>query len=309
MVREDITKNKAGIKSLLKNKWLWALLIIVGLLTYCSRDKTITHIVLSDGITKIAIPPEIVKSKDCNKYHEWFHSHMTPLIIGSDRCPWTKKPKGPIGEFIINGEKFWIPRKYLWPDTQIPDGYHNDGMNLLMIYPDMTPPTGKQSEDERNREILVSLNSAYYFDQYRLKGRCDEAGYGTCDAAQHKYIHMTNFKRLSEEEKKIYPKNMGYVPDLDVTAYKHEPGTFESFYIRGDKYAPSYWLLCDDDPPHKDWSLGGCRSCLSCHSYFNWSDKLYIEYRFHRVNLVLYHDEIRQKITNKLKEFQQQPRG
>ncbi|MBA8667935.1 hypothetical protein H1Q59_08550 [Holosporaceae bacterium 'Namur'] len=84
-----------------KRNIFWIALIILGLWFYLTREEKITHVVLNDGVSRVRIPEEIVKSKDCEKYHEWFYARANPLAVWNDRCPWSKPPKGEIGEFIV----------------------------------------------------------------------------------------------------------------------------------------------------------------------------------------------------------------
>jgi hypothetical protein len=279
-------KNKANLVFAKWKRSLILVLLTVVVIAFFTREKEITHITANDGVTQIKIPYEIVKSKDCNKYHEWFYSHMTPLSFLSDRCPWAKPPKSPIGEFVVNGEKFWVPRQYLWQDHLEPDG-HVHSLHLMMIYPDMRPATGKP--EERDMEVMVTIYSTYRSDDCRLHKQCD--------AEQYHYIHYSNFDRLSEEEKKVYPIDMGYKTELDLTEY-HFKLRVKDFYVRGDKYKPTYWLMCDGGTRKENWNPG-------CESHFNWSDKLYVEYVFRQTDLLPHHDEVRQKVIKKITEFQQ----
>jgi hypothetical protein len=116
----------------------------------------VTHIILNDGVTKAPIPAEIVKSKDYKKYHEWFYANITPLAVWDDTCPWAPKPKGKIGEFVINGIKLWVPRQYLLIGKNAPDGEQED-LLLSLIYPEMKPDIGKK--EERDFEIVLYIDT------------------------------------------------------------------------------------------------------------------------------------------------------
>ena len=144
-----------------RSVWIIFLIFVIffTLFHYLNKDNRAwgamdnkLFITLIDGKTSIEVPQDIVKEKDCKKYKEWLDKWATPMIIASDRCPWSKAPKSAIGEFEINGVKLYIPRNYLLFDKKIPDG-NREAVVLLMKYPYMTPA----GDDKEENVFHVSL--------------------------------------------------------------------------------------------------------------------------------------------------------
>jgi hypothetical protein len=278
--------------------WRRALLavvvIIVGIVGYYLWNKDKAYIVMKDPYYRIEIPKDIVKSKDCKKFREWFDTNYPPVLglIPVVNCPWAAKPKSSIGEFIVNGVKFWIPRDYLWPNKMLPDG-EDDVILMLMIYPEMST----SYDVKNNNELILKIHTTKNWKA------CQEKGY--CDASQDEYefslglTYMDKNKR--KEYLKTYPKKIKYLHDLDLTIYKKKNNSDE-FYVRGNKYRPNYWLKCDTGSENKNYNPG-------CYSTFNLDNRFYIEYSFRKTALLKHHDEIRAKIIEKLKEWQQAPKS
>jgi hypothetical protein len=271
-------------KSKTKLFWLSGVLIfifIVGAGWLLAKEQKITHIILNDGVTKAPIPKDIVKSKDCKKYHEWFYSHLTPLAKWGDTCPWAPKPKGEIGEFVVNGVKLWVPRSYLLFSKNETDG-EQSGLLLSMIYPGIRP--GIETQEKDNDEIVVHIHTC-------------PIGNSSCKYdlnSQHEYEYISEIEKLNLKDKKIYPKKIRYLSELDLTLYEMKNSNKE-FYLRGDRFKPSYWLICDGGTRHENWNPG-------CYSQYGMSNKLYIKYTFRKTDLLKHHDEVKKKVIEKIRE-------
>jgi hypothetical protein len=269
--------------------WLSCLLVLIlGAGWLLGREQEVTHILLNDRVTQAPIPEDIVKSKDCKKYHEWFYSHLTPLAKWDDTCPWDTPPKGEIGEFIINGVKLWVPREYLLIGKNDPDGEQRD-LLLSMIYPEMKPDIGKK--EEGNFEIVVYISTC----SPSMKPPCD---YTTI--SQEFYEDALETKTLTPEEKKLYPKKIRYIPELDLTLYEKK-SAYKEPYIRGDRFSPSYWLICDGGTRNENWDPG-------CYTQYSINNKFYIKHRFRQTDLLKHHDEVKRKVIEKILEWQQDPK-
>ena len=204
----------------------------------------------------------------------------------SDRCPWSKTPKGEIGEFEINGVKLYVPRNYLLFDKKIPDG-DTDGITLLMKYPDMTP--AGDDPDSDSYHVMVSIDSPKMWGCCRDENECTEL-----DKRRYKnssYINTNNEKKIPNKIEKLYD-----LPLEGLIAYRIND--HEELLVRGDPLNPEYWLECVSEK-------GSTDSSTSCKTTFNYNNKIYVEYYFSREYVLKNHDELRAKVISKINEFQQ----
>jgi hypothetical protein len=87
---------------------------------------------------------------------------------------------------------------------------------------------------------------------------------------------------------------------LDLTLYEMKNNNKE-FYIRGNRLKPSYWLVCDGGTRNKNWNPG-------CYTKYSINNKFYIEHTFRQTDLLKHHDDVKKKVVEKIKEWQQDPR-
>jgi hypothetical protein len=166
-------------------------------------------IVSQDRSFKIEIPRDIVKAHDCKAYKEWLHKHATPMLISSDRCPWSKPPKGPIGEFEINGVKLYVPRNYLLFDKRIPDG-DIDNLTLLMKYPEMTAAGDEPGRNDYH--VMVSIDSTRTCYMNLGSEICN-------NIQQQQYEHLTCIGQNKELGIQSGYKKLYDLPKERLTAY------------------------------------------------------------------------------------------
>lgn len=270
--------------------------MLIALLRYCLfHEKFITHVRLNDGVTRVPIPEKIIRSKDCEAYHQWFYSHVTPLAKWSDRCPWAAPPTSSIGEFTVGGTKFWIPRKYLWPDQKEPDG-ETISMLMLLVYPDMTPVTNDDEKSKCEKEDYCTIKLSIKSSQKHIGCKMYK-----CDIADYEYKYSIDSSDLDVKKSLVSPKEIKYLPELDLTLYTATTVN-DQYYIRGNKYQPDYWLNCHAGSRNQ---MRNQRGDPLCKSVFNLNQNIYIEYSFNKTDLLIHHDDIRKKIIEKLNQWQQ----
>jgi hypothetical protein len=247
-------------------------------------------IVSQDRSFKIEIPRDIVKAHDCKAYKEWLHKHATPMLISSDRCPWSKPPKGPIGEFEINGVKLYVPRNYLLFDKRIPDG-DTDNLTLLMKYPEMT--AAGDASGRNDYHVMVSIDSP------KMWGCCKD--FNECqDLDKRRYRNFTNINSNNEKDVPNIVKKLYELPEERLSAYNINTNGYE-YLLRGDPLKPDYWLQCAPEEASKN-----CSTC--CGTTFNYNNELYVKYSFSRERILKTHDDLRNKIVSKINSFQQMPK-
>ena len=255
-------------------------LLLIFVLQYLLLKKEPSYVALgAPGFIehKVVIPEEIVKAKDCKGYYEWANTrpefyHYPEAAV---TCPWDNAPRGRIGKFIINGVKLNVPREYITFYAREPDGVI-DGLALGMVYPEMRRIL--DAKEDFHNEISMFLRIS--------NPKRDESIYHYYDLARVKKGSTT-----FETEKPF--KEVGYIPELNATLYTTG---FSEFYIQGDYRKPDYWLECSAG------SLEG--KDRRCESYFYINEKIYLHMRMSS-RLLKYHHEIRQKVLEKFREWQQ----
>lgn len=263
------------------------MILVAVLASLIFEQMSTTYLVLVDGKTRVRIPRLIVLQKDCAAYKEWFESRFTPLSASTDRCPWTKPPKGNIGEFIINGEVFHIPRDYLIFDKNIPDGETVSGVLLMAVYPDMRPATWKK--EEFDDQITISIDPVRGWEGCVDRKPCIYCKFKDyCTPSQLKYEYWSGMSDLNLKDLETYFIEEEHLPGLNLKRYK-AGSRLTKYYVRGDPLKPSYWLMC----------IG------SCESHFDFNSKIRIEYRFDENKHLQNHDEVKERVLEKLKKWQQ----
>ena len=278
-----------------RSVWIIFLIFVIffTLFHYLNKDNRAwgamdnkLFITLIDGKTSIEVPQDIVKEKDCKKYKEWLDKWATPMIIASDRCPWSKAPKSAIGEFEIKGVKLYIPRNYLLFDKKIPDG-NTEGVVLLMKYPYMTP-----AGDDKERNVF---HVSVLIDSKR--GCSNEK---PCVDTSKKWYE--NSSGISWNKKNNIPNQIKKLYDLPkekLIAYR--VNNKSEFLIRGNPLNPDYWMRCASAEAAGD-------SSTSCSTVFDYNNKIYVDYDFSRTYLLKDHDELRARIIAKIDEFRIPPK-
>jgi hypothetical protein len=262
--------------------WITFLIFIFFLvLVYLSNKDQRLFVTLVDGKTKVEIPKDIVKQKDCKKYKEWLEKWATPMIIASDRCPWAKAPEGKIGKFEINGVKFYIPRDYLLFDKKEPDG-ETELVSLLMEYPNMTP--AGYAKERNVFYVKVRIDGKDWCNKEKLCEDTGKTSYATATS-----IAWNKKNNISNIIKKLYE-----LPKEDLAAYRINNSS--EFLIRGNPLNPDYWMRCATEEAAGD-------SSVSCNTVFDYNDKIYIDYDFSRKYLLKDHDNLRAQIIAKINEF------
>jgi len=268
--------------------WITFLIFITFLLLiyYSNKDHKL-FVTLIDGKTKIEIPKDIVKQKDCKKYKEWLKRWATPMIIASDRCPWAKAPEGKIGKFEINGVKFYIPRDYLLFDKKEPDG-ETELVSLLMKYPNMTPAGYARERDVFY--VKVRVDRKVWCTEEKPCINASKTWYESSSG-----ISWNKKNNISNQIKKLYE-----LPKERLTAYRVNNSS--EFLIRGNPLNPDYWMRCASAEAAGD-------SSVSCSTVFDYNDKIYIDYSFSRKYLLKDHDNLRAQIIAKINEFRIPPKN
>lgn len=267
--------------------WITFLVFILFLVFvyYSNKDQRL-FVTLIDEKTKVEIPKDIVKQKDCKRYKEWLKKFATPMTIASDRCPWAKAPEGKIGKFDINGVKFYIPRDYLLFDKKEPDG-DIGGVVLLMNYPDMTPAGNIKESSVFNVSVLID-------------GKIGCSSEKPCDDKVKTWyknssgISWNKKNNISNIIKKLYE-----LPKENLVAY--EINGDSDFLIRGNPLNPDYWIKCIPIEVSDE-------SSVSCNTIFDYNDKIYVDYSFSRKYLLKDHDNLRDQIIAKMNEFRVPPK-
>ena len=267
--------------------WIIFLIFIIFLIlfSYLNKDHRL-FITLIDGKTSIEVPQDIVKQKDCQKYKEWFDKWATPMIVASNRCPWSKMPKGAIGEFEINGIKFYIPRNYLLFDKKEPDG-ETELVTLLMKYPNMTPAGNAK---ERNMSyVSVRIDGKEWCSKEKPCTDTSKISYESLTA-----ISWNKKNNIPNQIKKLYNLTKEKLIAYDIN-------NSSDFLIRGNPLSPDYWIRCTPREVSEN-------SSASCNTVFDYNDKIYVDYSFSRTYLLKDHADLRSRIIAKIDEFRMPPK-
>ncbi|AIL65431.1 hypothetical protein NOVO_05295 [Rickettsiales bacterium Ac37b] len=254
-------------------------LLVLGYAYY--YKNAILYIPLNNH-NKIQVPKHIVWSRNCNQYMEWLHNQAIP-ISSNTLCPWSKLTQNSIVEFAFNDLNLYIPGEYIWQNNFDTPG--NDSIHLIFKYPDMIATTNKDGNSNINVILYTSSLTTTCIDNQ-------------CDASQAEYKNITNIAYNDTQEIPNTVEKLYKLPESKLIAYKIN--NQEEFLIRGNPLNPDYWLHCDGvkynkNPSHK------------CKTYVNYNNKINIYYDFDYINLLQYHDDIRNKISEKIHQFQYKP--
>lgn len=239
---------------------------------------------------RVKIPDEVVKSQDCKKYYEWSRNSGDMAAYLSN-CPWRPKPKGRVGEFVMNGIKLNVPRKYIHGDKNEPDGIV-DILYLMMLYPGMTAPDVYGPDKQ---QIDVNLESRNWFCNHNRFAKQED-----CDPIQVNYEIKTELVDIKECNPYYELVRRNSISGLDEYTwhYTWRGGHRSSagFYITGDPMHPDYWIKCG-----KNNNIDIDKE-LMCESYLDYKNKITVHYRFYKSHLQE-HKKVREAIIQKLKEF------
>jgi hypothetical protein len=77
-------------------------------------------------------------------------------------------------------------------------------------------------------------------------------------------------------------------------------GTSDEFYLRGDRFKPSYWLKCHPGGKSENGKA-------LCETKLAIDDRLKLKYSFTKTDLLPHHDKVREKVIEKIRQWQQPP--
>jgi hypothetical protein len=230
------------------------------------------------------VPPDIVASKDCERYQAFVHSLVRPLFVPDDTCPWPWSKVTSVAHFTMKGVKVEVPREYLFSSRGTPDG-ETGGISFLFRYPGMEPTS---ADGDQSHNILVGL---------KIRGYCRVL---PCKEEAAAYFLKNKIREQVEPSQTptLIEKMAG---GLALYGYDKafKRGYSMEFYIKGDPLQPDYWLWC---PPsvRPDEVL---RRNPRCDGVIDLADNLYATYSFRKKPLLDHQLEIQQGIRNRLQSF------
>jgi hypothetical protein len=281
-------------KSLLWRIVKWALVVPLGVVAFCAAVYFLysyfappkrLYLVSYDRSMRIEVPYDIVKAQDCKRYKEWIGDNFSPLVLRADRCPWRQPIKGPIGEFVLNGVKLYIPRAYLLFDKNQPDGEVDGSMLLLLMqYPDMGVVLNDAKNDDSHVQVTIHSSK-----EIREEKNCRNIDKEFCnDPVLREYFFENSFSvRKYNKQPYIFEKIKEW-PALKLTEYKIN--VYDTVFIRGDVKKPTYWIKC-----------AGTFPC--CETFVIYNEALHFSVSFRQETLFEHQEEIIQKVMEKIKEF------
>jgi len=210
---------------------------------------------------------------------------------------WTKKIKDTgkdIGDFVINGVQFHIPRQYIWFGMNEKDGV-TDAMNILFLYPEMSTMSAADGQKVIGDINLLIQQGHVWKNQcieYEGKQLCnDTAKMGFRNALRTSGSIIPILKcpdvRVAVTGECVFNGQPEYNKELNMNALK------DIYYYRSKPELPEAWLSCNTE-----------QSAVrpSCETYVMINDKIMAHYSFNR-KLIAEHDKIREKVIEKLRSF------
>ncbi|MFV9876223.1 MAG: hypothetical protein AB8U25_06970 [Rickettsiales endosymbiont of Dermacentor nuttalli] len=257
-------------------------LLVVFLLSYAYYHKRTILYISVDEHHKIQIPKQIVWSRNCDQYMEWLHNQNISISF-TTICPWSQLTQDSIVEFAFNDLNLYIPGEYIWQNKL--DNTNNEYIHLILKYPDMIASTDKNNENN-SYNINVILNPL------PLNKTC--INHSCTNISEIEYMNITNITSNAAQNIPNKIEKLYKLSKFKLIAYKIN--NIEEFLIRGNPLKPSYWLYCDGGKYSKN-------PHPKCKSYMNYNDKINIYYDFDYTSLLDSHNEIKNKILEKIDQF------
>jgi len=202
-----------------------------------------------------------------------------------------------IGDFVINGIYFHVPRKYIWFGTNAADGVET-GLNLLFYYPGMESEPASSEKKIELTDINVLIESGKFND---LCLKNDERNVCASSASWAFIVSSSHgdsgfdlkcYLDLSEGKKCNYNVASAFDKIYDEEMKMHRFGA--AHYYRGITEIPDYWLECTP--------AGDTGPNPRCESYIMLNDELVMKYSFSR-KFMYEHEKIHDLLIEKVNSF------
>ena len=281
------------------------------------------------------VPDDIVKSRDCERYKEWYLTQSLvkhKVFLHIAKCPW-RKPFGEYGYFEINGVKLKVPRKDLdtFFDTDIPDGEETD-LRLRFVYPEMSaasetpysrliyekcpngpnPKWGTVDGSILNYNIInVAIKLGGIIPRCKEEGICDK--HYSCKTRAFCKLSLLKFGLLThsddESSRLSYKPQFKFIKkEFDMDVYRlslYHPidkDRYDSahYYVKGDNpFEPEEWIECART--WEDICTGRLTYCTTVFGMMD--DKIIVEYRFLNNKFLPKHKELKKLVMEKINSY------
>ncbi len=203
-------------------------------------------------------------------------------------CPGYVEGQNPdYGIYRLGPYTFRVPREYMWLGRYDPDGDAKDGLYLMFHYPDMTP--GDADAKDASHNIKVTIKYPVNDCVPQEDGGCLPHPIDTFlyySAVKNHHHIVSNAELDDKTDMSVFRWHFLKTDGAISNPYK--------FYFRGNRLNPDYWLRCNI--PENE------RQVLTCDTEYYLTGRLIVNYWFLGKNLP-FHDDIRNKLTQKLTSF------